>query len=194
MVEFAIPTGPISTVLWIALAPDGDVWFTEWSANKIGVVHTNLAVPFTIAASENHVGLPIGGQASLSLVLNNSQGIAGYGAYVYSWPSYNPTDVNVTFSSSNESLTNHVTVSSQATIKVSTNTLPGHYLLGLGFDAGSVRVWTMVQTDVSAQTTITALMMNNPWLPVGAIITALIVVVVLEIRIRRSKREKGPRR
>lgn len=45
MVEFPIPTGPLSTTLWLTLAPNGDVWFAEWSGNKIGVVHANSLIP-----------------------------------------------------------------------------------------------------------------------------------------------------
>ena len=97
MVEFAIPTGPISTALWIALAPDGNVWFTEWSGNKIGVVYANQTVPFTVDASESHLDLQPGGQTSLVLSASGVQTL-GNGTYVYSWPSYTPEDINVTFS------------------------------------------------------------------------------------------------
>lgn len=51
LVEYPIPTGPISTALWVAQAPNGDIWFTEWSGNKIGVVHADLSVPISIRTS-----------------------------------------------------------------------------------------------------------------------------------------------
>lgn len=187
MVEFAIPTGPISTVLWIAMAPDGDVWFTEWSGNKIGVVHSNLSVPFMVTAAEDSLSLPTGGQASLSLVLSGSQGISGHGTYVYSWPSYNPADVNVTFSPPNESLTDISNASTQARIVISPNASPGQYLLALGFDAGSVTVWTMVQTNVSAESSITLFITNNLWFLIGAIIAAYVATFILRSRIRRRR-------
>jgi hypothetical protein len=190
MVEFAIPTGPISTALWIAMAPDGDVWFTEWSANKIGVVHSNLSVPFAVTASEDHLNLRTGGQASLSLVLSGWQGIVGHGTYVYSWPSYNSEDVNVTFSPPNESLTDTPTALTQARITVSPNTLPGQYLLALGFDAGSVRVWTMIQTEVSAETSLALFVTNDVWFLIGATVIICVVAFILQRRIRGSKRKK----
>jgi hypothetical protein len=185
MVEFAIPTGPISTVLWIAAAPDGDVWFTEWSADKIGVVHSNLSIPLTVTASEGALSLSTGGQAGLSLVLSCSQGISGHGTYVYSWPSYNPGDVNVTFSPLNQSLTGISNALTQARIAVSPNTSPGQYPLALGFDAGSVTVWTMVPTNVSAGSSITLFITNNLWFLIGAIIAAYVAAFILRSRVRR---------
>ena len=188
MVEFAIPTGPISTALWIALAPDGNVWFTEWSGNKIGVVYANQTVPFTVDASESHLDLQPGGQTSLVLSANGVQTL-GNGTYVSSWPSYTPEDINVTFSPPSVSLMELADNPSQAKITVSPHTTPGQYILGLGLDAGTVRVWTMVKTEVSGQGAVTFLLPNTAWFVIGATVAVLVLVLVTVRRLQRSNRK-----
>jgi virginiamycin B lyase len=185
MVEFAIPTGPISTALWIALAPDGNVWFTEWSGNKIGVVQASQAAPFTVTVSQNHLDVQPGGQASLSLQANNLQHIIGYAAYVYSWPSYNLREVNVAFSPQNTSLTDLAGTSSQVRIAISHNAAPGRYVLGLGLDAGTVRVWAMLQIQVKAEIPLISLLSNTGGL-IGVTLAGLAVVFLLQRRFRRK--------
>ena len=194
MVEFAIPTGPISTALWLALAPDGNVWFTEWSADKIGVVHTELQVPFTVTASESYLSLQVGSQTSLTLTLSGIQGINASGEYISSWPSYNPDDVNVSFSPPNGSLVPQPTVSTYARITVSPSVSPGVYPLALGFDVGTVRVWTFVQSQVSAQTPITLYIINNLWLLAVAVIVVAVAVLVFRRRGRAPKQEEAATR
>jgi virginiamycin B lyase len=47
MTEFDIPTGPLATVVYIAIAPDAKkVWFTEWASNRIA--YLDAAVPVTL--------------------------------------------------------------------------------------------------------------------------------------------------
>ena len=192
MVEFAIPTGPLSTALWLALAPDGDVWFTEWSGNKIGVVHADVPVPFSVTPSQDYLNLEPGSQSGLSVTLSGLQGRVASGTYVFSWPSYNPEDVNVVFSPANASLMNQTTISSQASISVSPSVLPGHYVLGLGFDAGGVRVWTMIPTNVTARTSLAGFVSENMWFIIGATVAALVVIAVIMLRRRfRSGIGKG---
>ncbi len=188
MFEFAIPTGPISTALWIALASDGNVWFTEWSSNKIGVVRANQTVPFSVRASESHLDLQPGGQTSLTLSASGLQS-AGYGTYVYSWPSYSPDDADVTFSPPSASLSDLGNNPSQVKIAVSPRTLPGQYILGLGLDAGTVRAWVMVRTDVGGQMPGTLPLPNGAWFIIGITAAVLALVLVLGRRLRKSNRK-----
>jgi hypothetical protein len=189
MVEFAIPTGPISTVLWIALAPDGNVWFTEWSGNKIGVVHANQTVPFTVSVSESHLDLQPGGQTSFTLSASGAQS-SGNGTYVYSWSSYTPEDVNVTFSPQGASLMDLANSVSQVKITVSPRATPGQYVLGLGLDAGIVRAWTMVKTEVSGQAGVAFSLPNTAWFMIGAAVVILVLVLVTGRRLQRSNRNR----
>jgi sugar lactone lactonase YvrE len=188
MVEFAIPTGPISTVLWIALAPDGNVWFTEWSGNKIGIVHANQTVPFTVSVSESHLDLQAGRQTSFTLSASGAQS-SGNGTYVYSWSSYTPEDVNVTFSPQGASLMDLANSVSQVKITVSPRTTPGQYVLGLGLDAGIVRAWTMVKTEVSGQAGVAFSLPNTAWFMIGAAVVILVLVLATGRRLQRSNRK-----
>jgi len=53
MTEYDIPTGPLSTVVFLSISNDGKrVWFTEWAANKIGYLDTVISVPFSLQINE----------------------------------------------------------------------------------------------------------------------------------------------
>ncbi len=190
MVEFPIPTGPISTALWIAPAPNGDVWFTEWSANKIGVVHASLPVPLSLRVSESQLQLGAGGETSLSLLTKATQEIGGNGTFRYSWSSYVPGDVEVAFSTQFPSLAGLADSPSQAELRISGKVRPGNYTLGLGIDAGSVIVWRMLQTRVTQ-----AKPTNAPPIGVQAMLLLLVVLVGFAVGaflLRRGDRIRRP--
>ena len=187
MIEFPIPTGPMSTCLWLALAPNGDVWFTEWSSNKIGVVHSSLPVPVSTTVSQSYLRLSPGDETTVSLLQRTSQDIVGNGTLRYSWSSYNPNDLSVSFSSQYPSLAGPANNSAQAELFVSTATPPGNYTLGLGIDTGRVSAWTMVQVQIATA---------PPPTPIGTSITLIssalvifvVLVLVLGIVLRRTRR------
>ena len=49
MTEYEIPTGPLSTAVFMA-APtvDRKIWFTEWASSKIAYLDTTIQIPFTL--------------------------------------------------------------------------------------------------------------------------------------------------
>jgi hypothetical protein len=52
MTEYDIPTGPLSTALFIAMSEDGKkVWFTEWASNKIAYLDTTIPLPLSVQVS-----------------------------------------------------------------------------------------------------------------------------------------------
>ncbi len=54
MTEFDIPTGPLATVVYIAVAPDASkVWFTEWASNRIAYLDNSFAVPLDLKIQNN---------------------------------------------------------------------------------------------------------------------------------------------
>ena len=57
--EYDIPSGPLSTVLFLAASNNGQIWFTEWASNKIGYVDTNTKIPFDIQANGNISGFTL---------------------------------------------------------------------------------------------------------------------------------------
>jgi virginiamycin B lyase len=48
MTEYEVPTGPLSTVVYLSVAADGKVWFAEWASNKIAYLDTAMQVPLTL--------------------------------------------------------------------------------------------------------------------------------------------------
>ena len=49
MTEFDIPTGPLATVVYIAVSPDASkVWFTEWASNRIAYLDNTVEVPLDL--------------------------------------------------------------------------------------------------------------------------------------------------
>ena len=49
MTEFDIPTGPLATVVYIAVTPDATkVWFTEWASNRIAYLDNSVAIPLDL--------------------------------------------------------------------------------------------------------------------------------------------------
>jgi hypothetical protein len=148
MVEFKIPTGPVSSVLWISQSPNGDVWFTEWGSSKIGVVHANIPIPISVQSSQKHLSLHPGEETSITLTIGASRDIGENVTLQYSWGTYNPNQVTVQFSPQLASLIGSTTVPVQVNLKMSTDSKLGNYTLSLGVDAGNVMVWTMVQLQV----------------------------------------------
>jgi hypothetical protein len=54
MTEYDIPTGPLSTAVFLAVSDDGQkVWFTEYAANKIAYLDTTTPVPFEMKINLN---------------------------------------------------------------------------------------------------------------------------------------------
>ena len=54
MTEFDIPTGPLATVVYIAVAPDASkVWFTEWASNRIAYLDNTVAIPLDLIIERN---------------------------------------------------------------------------------------------------------------------------------------------
>lgn len=55
MTEYDIPTGPLSTTLFIAVSDDGKrVWFTEWASNKVAFLDMTVPVPFSMKINNNN--------------------------------------------------------------------------------------------------------------------------------------------
>jgi hypothetical protein len=49
MTEYDIPTGPLSTALFIAASDDGKkVWFTEYASNKVAYLDNTIPVPLNL--------------------------------------------------------------------------------------------------------------------------------------------------
>lgn len=73
MTEYDIPTGPLSTALFLAVSDNGErVWFTEYAANKIAYLDTTIPVPFGLQISLNNNQNTNNNQNIRSLVISNN--------------------------------------------------------------------------------------------------------------------------
>ena len=191
MVEFPIPSGPIATTLWIALAPNGDIWFTEWTANKIGVAYANLPIPFTVHLNANSLALQEGQATSLTATVDVLQPIEDNGTWNASWSSYNPSDISATFSTQNPSLNSSSITTAQ--ISISGTAPPGNYTLSIGLDTSRVRVWAFVSVEVLPVTSENGTYAQ--YTPTGEVIVltiALIAVILLRRkRLRQLNRDSA---
>jgi virginiamycin B lyase len=72
MTEYEVPTGPLSTVVYLSVADDGKVWFAEWASNKIAYLDTAMQVPFTLNVEK--IGMTLNGSSpqSIAVSLNSS--------------------------------------------------------------------------------------------------------------------------
>ncbi len=190
MVEFPIPTGPISTVLWLTLASDGNVWFAEYQTNKIGIVHTDLPIPLSLNTLPSAVDLQQGGEATLSLKINSSQTFTGNGAFRYSWATYNPEDIAVAFTPACSLPSAPGNFDCRVDLKLSKPVKSGSYMLGVGVDLGSILVWTMIQVQINeGQQTMPPVLSNEGQVYVLVIgIAALGLLAFVVVRHRRRKR------
>ena len=184
MVEFPIPTGPISTVLWIALAPNGDIWFNEWSADNIGEVKSNSIIPLSISTSTSSLIMSTGERVTIPIQMEISEAMPGNGTFSYAWGSYNPFDASVTFEPQYPRLTGSTLTATQAQLSISTTVKPGNYTLALGVETQSVYVWSMIPVEVSgphpsSEVTIFELIIIG-------VTVAIASLLILQLRRRRS--------
>ncbi|MEP6576477.1 MAG: hypothetical protein ABJB85_08630 [Nitrososphaerota archaeon] len=54
MTEFDIPTGPLATVVYIAISADSSkVWFTEWASNRVAYLDNTIDIPLDLRVESN---------------------------------------------------------------------------------------------------------------------------------------------
>ncbi|MBI4258316.1 MAG: SMP-30/gluconolactonase/LRE family protein [Thaumarchaeota archaeon] len=75
LVEYDVPTanpewGGIANALQLAVAPDGKIWFTEWTENKIGVINPNIPVPFDVSLHQQAVRIAQGNSIQLGVTIS----------------------------------------------------------------------------------------------------------------------------
>lgn len=187
MLEYRIPTGPVSTSLWIALAPNGNIWFTEWMMNQIGVVHANLPIPLSLTVSETQLTLRHNAGTALTMTLAPSQEIGGNGTVTYSLSAYNQQDIALQASPHYPQLDSNVQIQIQLT--PSNRMVPGNYTVGLEVDLGQIIISQMIGVTVASS-------QNSAeyGIPRVAIFWAgivILLVVVVAIAVRRLSRKLG---
>lgn len=74
LTEYEIPTrnprfGNISDVLYLTVDKEDNIWFTEWTSNKIAVLDTHIQIPFSIETSQKTIQIDHGGNANITIKL-----------------------------------------------------------------------------------------------------------------------------
>ena len=185
MVEYVIPSGPLSTALWIALALNGDVWFTEWAFNKIGVVHASLPVQVNLQATGESFAAEAGGNLALSISASGVP-LVGNGTWDYSWSSYNSNDVSVVFSQQYPDFGASNEIKTLAQAQLSAKIYPGNYTLAIGLNLGEIRVSTMLAINVEATSN------PNTWFLVRVALVVMLLGAVVIFRRRLFRPTKAP--
>jgi virginiamycin B lyase len=62
----------IANLLQFSVGNNNDVWFSEWSENKIGRVDTDKEIPFSISSSEKEITIAKGKSAEIKLNLKTT--------------------------------------------------------------------------------------------------------------------------
>jgi virginiamycin B lyase len=72
MTEYDIPTGPISTVLFLTASDEGRIWFTEWASNKVAYLDTSKLVPFEEQVQQKSITLTKSSAASTNVLIKSA--------------------------------------------------------------------------------------------------------------------------
>jgi virginiamycin B lyase len=79
MTEYNIPTGPLSTVLFLTASEDGKVWFTEWASNKVAYLDTSKQVPFEVQVQQEPITLTKSSTATISVLIKSTANASSNG-------------------------------------------------------------------------------------------------------------------
>lgn len=182
LTEYEVPTRPLSLTLWLALDEEGNVWFTEWATNKLGVVNTSMPLSFNISTSKTSRVLEPDGSTSLEVraMTSSSKEMSPN----YSLGGMTPFGLeNITYEFSRSSQPNSMGSSFEIlNIKAKTNLKPGNYTLLV---SASDRV--LIRSSI-----VTLVVKAKPYSPAGfwlllAVGGAASVTAFLVYRRRREK-------
>lgn len=142
LAEYIIPSGPVSTALWLTMSPDGRVWFTEYSNNAIGFVDPSVPLLFSVSADHLSEQIEQGSVGSIVLGVNGNEYRAQDLQLLAASTSQDPEDLGVSFSRNPiqidpQSVYRPVTT---ADIQVNENTLAGKYTVAIGATDGRLLV------------------------------------------------------
>ncbi len=162
MVEYWIPTqNPdwancaegatecgVANTLQFSVGPSGQVWFTEWTENKIGKVNTDVQIPLSVSAAieitvargdSAEIRVEVGSQRNLDVRMVasgtfTSTGFLGSSTGIFS-------QENISISAGNPREVSYV-------FTPAADLSPGQYVLMLGADEGDITVLRAVTVNV----------------------------------------------
>ncbi|HEX6067730.1 MAG TPA: hypothetical protein VFZ05_02915, partial [Nitrososphaera sp.] len=161
MVEYWIPTqNPywancaegvdecgVSNALQLSVGPSGQVWFTEWTENKIGAVNTDAQVPLSVSAPEEitvsrgdsaDIRVDLVSQSSLDVTMVSAGTFTSTGTLGDSTGIFSQQSVSVDSAGKQVSYV----------FTPAADLAPGQYVLMLGADQGDFAVLKAVRVNV----------------------------------------------
>ncbi len=134
MTEYNIPTGPLSTVLFLTASDDGRVWFTEWASNKVAYLDTLVKVPFELQVQQKSIALTKSGAATLSVSINsasnatnNSLSLSQIEVGLTGMTESGPTGITYQANPPRVNLQDNISIESVIQIQTQENAKPGTY-------------------------------------------------------------------
>lgn len=161
MVEYWIPTqNPywancaegvdecgVSNTLQLSVGPSGQVWFTEWTENKIGTVNTGEQVPLSVSAPEEitvsrgdsaDIRVDLASQSNLDVAMVSSGTFTSTGTLGDSTGIFSQQSLSVNSAGKQVSYV----------FTPAADLAPGQYVLMLGADQGDFAVLKAVRVNV----------------------------------------------
>jgi virginiamycin B lyase len=139
----------LANALQMAVGPEGQVWFTEWSENKIGVVKTDAQIPFTLTAPDE-VTVKRGDsteiKANVSAKSPFSGSMVASGTFSYNGALGNSTGI---FSEQNLSLTPGSSKEVSFVFTAASDLAPGRYTLMIGAENKEITILKAVTINVT---------------------------------------------
>ncbi|MFQ6135481.1 MAG: hypothetical protein ACE5KU_06700, partial [Nitrososphaerales archaeon] len=190
LTEYGIPTrdprfGNISNVLHLTVDREDNIWFTEWTSNKIAVLDTHLPVPFSLETSERTINIDLGGNANITVKLN-IDGLLDSPVHLYASGTFAPAGGLERLEASFEpsELVSERSVST-LTLKANRTLLPGVYTLMVGGKHHDVNRLVAVELVVGSPS------ISSPFFETwGLLLLALtpLLAVALYVFFRRFRR------
>lgn len=184
LTEYQIPTGPISTTLWLTTLPNGKICFAEYSSNKIGILDPTVPIPFAITLNQKDTKVRQGSATPLQLTVNGQ--VNSLQLFVVS-TSNNSGALNASFSSNpiNPVLlpnTNPIVV---VDVQASQGAIPGQYMMAVGGSLKQVSVSVLLPVTVIGQSPLIAIVPYALSVGLGIL---LLFVLIKRSHTRRPRR------
>jgi streptogramin lyase len=182
LVEYTIPTGPISTVLWFDFDSQGNVWFAEFDGNKLGKLVPARQLPFSLSLETPSVTLVPGGSAAtqVKISLDTGQGSPTTLALLASDAGI---DLHSEFTAP---IWRENTASAQVRFSLDQDARPGTKRIAITASDGSITVGAYLDLTVVASTSFD-LPLNAPIL-VGSLALAGAIALFAYSRLKMKRR------
>jgi len=137
----------LANALQFTVGSDGQVWFSEWTENKIGRINPT-AIPFSISA-QDEITVSKGSSAEVKVTVNASDDVAGKMTASATFVNTGSLGKSAgIFSESNVSLTKDSSKQVSYVFTPADDLAPGKYVLMLGLDTGEVSVLKAIRVTV----------------------------------------------